>query len=348
MIKTVFPYTSTVNLEYIAIPPGVLVECNFDLDKRLSIIPGSDGVIEVNDKQQNDNRCKYVTLKDAGNIPTGKKFNEETGLKAGDVVNFNASYKKLIISKIDKVKEKSFLNPAVDENNRAIPPGWLVQAFIGRPDVQTFLNGGIRATRCLVDCLAYAGKNIKECESILDFGCGCGRVLRNLPDFTGARVIGCDLNADAIDWCKKHMGFGDFFLGKEKPPLPIESSSIDFLYAISVLTHLDEQHQNLWLKEWQRILKPGGIIVTTYHGEDYIEKRVAKNRADLIKNEWERNGGLFFIHGGWEGIFPDFYQTTYHTTDYVKEYWSKYFSIVKFFKSGEFANPQNAVIMEKK
>jgi SAM-dependent methyltransferase len=54
-----------------------------------------------------------------------------------------------------------------------------------------------------------------------------------------------------------------------EPPLPYDDDSFDFLYSISIFTHLDEPLQQPWIRELERVVKPGGLIVITVSGEVY-------------------------------------------------------------------------------
>ena len=44
-------------------------------------------------------------------------------------------------------------------------------------------------------------------ESVFDFGCGCGRIARQLLQQNPRphRYVGIDVNSEMIDWCKKHL-----------------------------------------------------------------------------------------------------------------------------------------------
>jgi len=47
---------------------------------------------------------------------------------------------------------------------------------------------------------------------VLDFGCGCGRVLRHWSGVHGTGVYGCDINPKMVDWCNEHLPFADVAL----------------------------------------------------------------------------------------------------------------------------------------
>jgi hypothetical protein len=47
----------------------------------------------------------------------------------------------------------------------------------------------------------------------------------------------------------------------------------DCIYAISVFTHLSAELQDLWMKELRRIVRPGGHLLITTHGESFRARR---------------------------------------------------------------------------
>jgi methylase of polypeptide subunit release factors len=54
--------------------------------------------------------------------------------------------------------------------------------------------------------VGLARRTLDSFESILDFGCGCGRMLLWLPELGRKRALhGTDIDADAIDWCREHL-----------------------------------------------------------------------------------------------------------------------------------------------
>ena len=184
--------------------------------------------------------------------------------------------------------------------------------------------------------------------TVLDFGCGSGRVGRYFPKVTGADVIGVDLHRDAIEWCQAHMPHGTFMVGTVAPPLNLPDNSVDALLAVSVLTHLDGDLEEAWLAEWKRVLKPGGIAVVTYHGEGLVALKLPKgSQMELeVSRQWQERGGIAFIDNkAWAGIFPDAYQTTYHRNDHIRSVWGRHFDILELLPSGGFINQHDVAVL---
>ncbi len=109
--------------------------------------------------------------------------------------------------------------------------------------------------------------NLKD-RDILDWGCGPGRVVRHLPEVinNGCRFYGSDYNAAYIKWCSENIPGVSFSKNELKPPLVYESRKFDLIYVISIFTHLSEQSHVEWFEELMRVLKPGGILMLTSHG----------------------------------------------------------------------------------
>ena len=84
---------------------------------------------------------------------------------------------------------------------------------------------------------------------ILDFGVGCGRVIRPLHELcldthlTDSKLhwFGSDIDAEAIAWCSSALeSIGTFVVNSHMPPLPFDDQYFDFVYSISIFTHLPE------------------------------------------------------------------------------------------------------------
>jgi ubiquinone/menaquinone biosynthesis C-methylase UbiE len=116
------------------------------------------------------------------------------------------------------------------------------------------------------------------------------------------------------------------------PPLEYEDSKFDFVYALSVFTHLDETLQFQWLLELRRVLRPEGILILTV----YNEKQELEERDELkyrIKNDKI-------------GKVPSWYHTSARSRKYVFDNYSRYFKIMGYEEQNLVDN-ESFVILQK-
>ncbi len=155
-------------------------------------------------------------------------------------------------------------------------------------------------------------------KRVLDFGCGTGRVLRHFQ--TEARkgeFWGCDIHAPSIFWLSKNLPNCHVFQNKEIAQLPIESDYFDLIYVISVFTHLNATWKR-WLSELRRVLKPGGILLNTFHNRVAYEYTTGQ-RFD------EKSAGILVLHP--DRDWNEGGAMVYHSNWWVQEHWGEVFNV---------------------
>ncbi|HEX5315723.1 MAG TPA: class I SAM-dependent methyltransferase, partial [Candidatus Kapabacteria bacterium] len=176
-----------------------------------------------------------------------------------------------------------------------LPPPRMMYTIISTRWAATFLDSGETIVNAMEEALRFTGKSLTDFHAILDFGCGCGRLLRHLPKFTDAKLFGCDYNSELISWSAKNLPIAKFSVNSLEPPLPYPDNSFDFIYARSVFTHLPEQAQIEWMKELHRVLAPGGALYFTTHGEQFFDQ------LSEVEEEAVRRGGIVLRLGSEAG-----------------------------------------------
>ena len=162
-----------------------------------------------------------------------------------------------------------------------------------------------------------------ELEALLDWGCGCGRVLRHWADAGGMRIQGCDINPKMVDWCNENLPFADVAVNELTPPLPFGDAEFDLVYAFSVMTHLPEQLQREWVAESRRVLKPGGSFVFSTLGEHFV----SRDRLTADEHRAFDAGKLVVLYEGSPGTSLC---SAYHPRDYVSRELADGFDVVGF------------------
>jgi len=223
-----------------------------------------------------------------------------------------------------------------------LPPEELVFRVNGNWGSLHFLKVGRRTRQDMAAALHEIGRDLHSFRSILDFGCGCGRVLIWMRGKRATRLYGLDIDRDAVEWCRRNIPFAEVATNEPLPPLPHAAGTFDLVYAISVFTHINEEFQFRWLAELRRVLKPGGILLVTLHG-GHCSQELGQEVAAQV----EKQGFLFAETDYWKGIFPDWYQNAYHTEEYVRREFGRYFEVLSYRPRG-LANYQDMALLRKK
>lgn len=173
-----------------------------------------------------------------------------------------------------------------------LPPARLVELVIGTRELAWYRLGGMFMHQAIVTRLRRAGYTPEGFSAVLDFGCGCGRLIRywgSLKD--QVEIWGTDVNPRLVAWCSRRLPFGHFTVNGADPPLPFPADRFDFAYSYSVLTHLSEDRQKPWIGELARVVRPGGALLLTVHG-----MRVARREGLTPEQleQLERRGVLVF------------------------------------------------------
>jgi SAM-dependent methyltransferase len=140
-----------------------------------------------------------------------------------------------------------------------------------RADAGHYFGVGLSAIRCIDEALARAGAAAPR--KVLDLPCGHGRVLRFLAArFPEARITGCDLDRDGVDFCARTFGIRGVYSVPALDQLELDDR-FDLIWCGSLATHLEAPAVQAMFRFFARHLAPGGIVAFTTHG-DYAVGRM--------------------------------------------------------------------------
>ena len=99
---------------------------------------------------------------------------------------------------------------------------------------------------------------IRVTGKALDLGCGNGKTVSALID-EGFDVTGVDFSEVAINQCKERFPNSEFLV-TDVTILPFPDSTFDYVTAVHILEHLDEEQLSKTVKEIERVLVDGGYV----------------------------------------------------------------------------------------
>ena len=260
---------------------------------------------------------------------------------------------------------EAFRDPDLMKFVASFPPAELMQNTTGVIRNEDFASHGADFWLALS---AASPKELSQFDSVLDFGCGCGRLARMFKGYQG-RYAGCDIDRRHVEWCSTALTYMDAKLSRVHPPTPFADSEFEAVISISIFTHLTEASQDEFLQELARVCRPDGLLFLTTHGARSLERAVTEPgvRAmldvpeDLFQDAMQRfaegkhafvlqkEGHLTTISD--QGLRTDRiisepfeYGITFIPESYVRKEWAKWFHIVDY-RSGAIHDFQDIVVL---
>jgi SAM-dependent methyltransferase len=207
-----------------------------------------------------------------------------------------------------------------------LPPLDLMYDAYAHVRYRIYHDSGRCHAEYLVDlALKFADSPIR---SVLEWGCGPARVLRHIPSALGshiAEISGTDYNAATIDWCRRTFPALRFVENRLEPPLLLPDNSFDFAYALSVFTHLSEPMHTAWRDELHRVVRPGGLLIATLHGDWYRNHHLLPDEQRTYDEEKLVVRGRVSEGRKWFAAF--------HSPAYVRAHFSQGWDIVHHAQS---------------
>lgn len=143
--------------------------------------------------------------------------------------------------------------------------GYLARRFGTDKATQMYYDGGKS------DALQTANaikKFKKEANlNVLEFASGYGRITRHLKNMVPqATLHTCDIHPAACDFVASRLGLETFVSDTRPESVKIEKT-FDFIFVISLFSHLPDWSFKRWIRALNGLLSPDGVLLFTTHGD---------------------------------------------------------------------------------
>lgn len=108
-------------------------------------------------------------------------------------------------------------------------------------------------------------QGLKPNHTLVDVGCGSGRLLSQLREDDINGYLGTDISQELLDYSAQFLHNSNWRLEKvEGYSIPASDNFADMVCMFSVITHLMPQHTYLYFREASRVLRTGGKLVVSF------------------------------------------------------------------------------------
>lgn len=135
-------------------------------------------------------------------------------------------------------------------------------------------------------------------DRALDFGCGAGRLTQALAEeFRFA--VGIDIAESMVEAARvynRHPDRVQFRVNTSDRLEGIDDGTFDFVYSSKTLQHIPPRHAYRYIREFMRVLHPGGVAVFQIRNGPYIppdswRERLYRLRRQHFRRWWRRVRG---------------------------------------------------------
>lgn len=201
-----------------------------------------------------------------------------------------------------------------------------------------FVNIG----RVISECIVANTKDLGQAKHVLDFGCGLGRVLSQMgAKLPHAEFTGYDIDPLMLEWGKHLLQESQVHFVAST--LDLADQSFDFIYAISVFTHLAVTTE-YWLAEIHRLLAPNGSAFITFHDETLLAELVDTAQVQGFPAGMKLTERYVVGQDTTEGGAA---MGTFYATAYWEQILARYFNVERSVPRGLFGHQSFSVMTKK-
>jgi SAM-dependent methyltransferase len=147
-----------------------------------------------------------------------------------------------------------------------VDPLWAILAspenWRNRWDIDKFFETGVSEVDQILQHMWSLGLNPVR-KKALDFGCGVGRLTQALAKHF-EQVCGVDIAPSMIALAEQHNRYPEkcrYFVNESDDLKLFSDRSFDFIVSIIVLQHIEPSYSKKYIREFMRLLAPGGVLV---------------------------------------------------------------------------------------
>lgn len=132
----------------------------------------------------------------------------------------------------------------------------------GQWNVEEFFATGDREIDAAMKSIKDLGMSIPQSKA-LDFGCGIGRLTQALGRYF-QEAYGVDIAPSMLDLANRYNRLGKkchYLLNEADHLMLFPDGSFDLIYSVITLQHMQPKYSKKYIREFLRILAPGGVLV---------------------------------------------------------------------------------------
>lgn len=245
------------------------------------------------------------------------------------------------------------------------PPEELQLNTVGKSGVQAVNEAFAFYSRCK-EYFEVMEQPLQRGMSLLDFGTGWGRIARCfIRDLGRHEIFGVDVTEEFVEICQKSFRSNNFIVNSPYPPTPIPDERFNFIVAYSVFSHLSEEASAAWVREFWRVLAPGGIVAVTTRSREFFSvceglkglplvgySKALSELFDDFDHARRRYDSGMFVHsnipgvGGGGRMNSSFYGESFIPEAYARQAYLPHFEL-KYFVPGDAYLEQSLLFFQK-
>lgn len=160
-------------------------------------------------------------------------------------------------SEFEAARDDYRQNILIEIESRIDDVGYAVA--VGSPSWESFYEFGRLEAALLVQY------GLLDCRTLVDVGCGSGRLALSLPESFTGEYVGTDISEALLSHLSKMRNDPRFrFVHVDGLKIPLTDGSADMVSMFSLLTHLRHEDSFLYLRDTRRVLRSGGTVVFSF------------------------------------------------------------------------------------